>query len=94
MTKVLAETRLRNHFTCLEFEIHSIEFPVFVQSMSLNIEMSTNVPSNCSGFICRAFRSFCIYLRMSIVVNPRKIFHSNSIGSPSIPDNSAYSFDS
>ena len=37
---------------------------------------------------------FWISKRTCNVVNPRKIIHSNSIGSPSIPSNSLYCFES
>ena len=66
--------------TCLAFETHPSDL-VLVQSKSLNIDMNTIVPSNVSGFICRASRSVRILMRISIDVNPSKKFDSNSIGS-------------
>ena len=74
--------------TFSEFEIQFSSFPFIVQSMSLNTGMKMIRSPNCSGSILRSCRSFWICWRIGNDVNPGKIFHSNSIGSASMPSNS------
>ena len=49
---------------------------------SLNIDMKMIRPGNCSGSLILFINSWT--LATCNVVNPEKIFHANSIGSPSI----------
>ena len=52
--------------------------------MSLNIDMKMVRPMNFSGVTLNLDSNSWTLLQSSYVVNPGKIFHSNSIGSPSI----------
>ena len=51
--------------------------------MSLNIDMKLIRPLNCDGSPILVMNSWTLMMSCN-VVNPGKIFHSNSIGSPSI----------
>ena len=74
--------------TCSEFsKYHFLNF-FFVQSMSLNIDMKIFRPSKCLDSTFWSCRFFWIFWKISNDVSPRKIFHSNSICSPPIPNNS------
>ena len=55
-----------------------------VQSMSLNIDMKMIRSSKCPGSLFWFCKSFGVFWRFSSKVSPGNIFHSNSIGSPSI----------
>ena len=60
--------------------------------MSLSIDMKMILSSNSSGLIPLIAIFVVICLRTSTVVCPGKIFHSNSNGSPSIPNHYLHSF--
>ena len=53
--------------------------------MSLNMDMKRIRLRNCSDSMRKFFKAYWILWRISNAVNPGKFFHSNSIGSPSIP---------
>ena len=59
--------------------------------MSLNIDMKIVRPVNFSGVKVNLVSNFWTSVQSSNVVNPGKIFHSNSIGSPSILSKALYS---
>ena len=67
----------------MELAIHSFSLSVIPYVMSLNIDMKIIRPWNCSGSPI-LFVNFWTSWTSCNVVNPAKIFHSNSIGSPSI----------
>ena len=62
------------HFRPLSVDLHM---------MSLNIDMKIIRPWNCAGPPILFMNSWTLSTSCN-VVNPGKIFHSNSIGSPSI----------
>ena len=59
--------------------------------MSLNVDMKIIRPENYSGFSLMFDKNSWTLLQSCNVVNPGKIFHSNSIGSPSILSTAMYS---
>ena len=59
--------------------------------MSLNIDMKTIRPVNFSGSTLNFDSNSWTFLQSCNVVNPGKIFHSNSICSPSILSKALYS---
>ena len=59
--------------------------------MSLNIDMKMIRPVKSSGSVLIFDKNSWTLLQSCNVVNPRKIFHSNSIGSPSIVSKAPYS---
>ena len=61
---------------------------LFSHSRSLCTDMKIIFPWKCSSSHFISVIIFWISVRIPNVVNPRKIFHSNSIGSPSIRPNS------
>ena len=68
------------------FEVVKLQessFPPLLQSMSLNMDMKMILSLNRSGLMFLLSRSLWILWRICNAVNPGKIFHSNSIGSPS-----------
>ena len=67
----------------VELAIHSVSLSLYLHMMSLNIDMKIFRPWNCSGSPI-LFMNFWTSWTICNVVNPGKIFHSNSIGSPSI----------
>ena len=72
-----------NRDTSVKLAIHSVSLSLLLHMMSLNIDMKVIRPWSCSGspYLLLNFwtsRTSCN------VVNPGKMFHSNSIGSPSI----------
>ena len=58
--------------------------------MSLNIDMKMIRPVNSSGCLLIFDKNSWTLLQSCNVVNPGKIFHSNSIGSPSIVSKALY----
>ena len=56
--------------------------------ISSNMDMKMILSMKCSNSHCILFMNFWISSRMSIVVNPQKIFHSNSVCMSSIRFNS------
>ena len=73
----------------------SIRIPVHLSldpdEMSLNIDLKIIRPLNCSGGSLILDMNSWTLLQSGNVVNPGKIFHSNSIGSPSIVFKALYS---
>ena len=72
-----------NKDTSVELVIHSFSVSLIHHMMSLNIDMKIIRPWNCYGSLI-LFMNFWTSWTSCDVVNPGKIFHSNSIGSPSI----------
>ena len=72
-----------NTDTSVALAIHSCSLSSDPQMMSLNIDMKIIRPLNCDGSPILVMNSWTLLMSCN-VVNPRKIFHSNSIGSPSI----------
>ena len=72
-----------NRDTSVELAIHSVSLSLFHHMMSLNIDMKIIRPLNCDGSPI-LFMNFWTSRTSSNVVNPGKILHSNSIGSPLI----------
>ena len=58
--------------------------------MSLNIDMNMIRPVKSSGSTLMSDRNSWTLLQSCNVVNPGKLFHSNSIGSPSIVSKALY----
>ena len=92
MSSVLARISPAKFLTCSDFGLHFSEFPLFDQSMSLNIDMKTNRSSNFSGSMFWSCKFFGVFWTISNEVRPGKIFHSNTICSPSTPNNSLYNW--
>ena len=69
--------------TSVAVAIHSVSLSLFHHMMSLDIDMKIIRPWNCSGSPILLMNSWTSRTS-SNVENPVKIFHSNSIGSPSI----------
>ena len=70
--------------TSLAFNKHSSSLSLDPQEMSLNIDMNMILPVKFSG-VPPNFNSKLLTSSLSCnVLNPGKIFHSKSIGSPSI----------
>ena len=59
--------------------------------MSLNVDMKIIRPVNLSGVTLNFDSDFWTLVQSSNVVNPWKIFHSSSIGTPSILSKALYS---
>ena len=71
--------------TTLAFAKHSSLLPFLSQEMSLNIDMNRILPVKVSGVCPKELSRSLILPQSCNVVNPGKIFHSNLVGSPSIP---------
>ena len=69
--------------TSVALAIHSFSLSLIHHMMSLNIDMKIIRPWNCSGSHI-LLMNFWTSRTSSNVLNPGKIFHSNSISSPSI----------
>ena len=76
--------------TIWEFATHISSCPFSHRTMSLYIGMKIVLPVSCSGSLCISVIIFWISVRICNEVNPGKIFHSNSIGSPSIRSNARF----
>ena len=72
-----------NKVTSVALAMHSRSWSVDHHMMSLNIDMKIIRPWNCDGSPILVMNSWTLSMSCN-VVNPEKIFHSNSIGSPSI----------
>ena len=73
-----------NRETSLTFARHSVVLSFVPQEMSLNIDINMILPVKLSG-VSSGLNSKRLTSSLSCnVLNPGKIFHSNSIGSPSI----------
>ena len=70
--------------TFMEFAKQFSWFPCVLHTMSLYIDMKMILPMNCSGSHLNSAIMFWISSRIPNVMNPGTIFHSNSIGPPSI----------
>ena len=75
--------------TSLELAIHSVSLSLFHHLMSLSIDMKIIRPWNCSGSPILLL-NFWTSWTSSNVGNPLKIFHSNSIGPPSVVSSVLY----
>ena len=71
-----------NKVTSVALAMHSRSLSSVHHMMSLNIDMKIIRPWNCAGSLI--FMNFWTSSTSCNVVNPGKIFHSNSTGSPSI----------
>ena len=70
--------------TSLAFAKHSFSLSFYPQKMSLNIDMNRILPVKFSGVSLNMYSKLLTSSLSCNVLNPGKIFHSNSIGSPSI----------
>ena len=69
----------------MAFATHSSSLSFLSQEMSLNIDINKILPVKVSG-VCPELLSRSVTLPQSCnVVNPGKMFHSNSVDSPLIP---------
>ena len=78
------ENLLAQMETRLAFNSHSCSLSLDPHEMSLNIDMKMIRPVNSSGSSLIFDSNSWTLLQSCNVVNPGKMFHSNSIGSPSI----------
>ena len=86
-----APNLLANTETSWAFDTHSILLSFDPHEMSWNIDMKMVLPVKLSGVSLNlSSNSWTSWLRCN-VLNPWKIFHSNSIGSPSILSKVLYS---
>ena len=69
--------------TSVALALHSRSLSSDHHIMSLNIDMKISRPLNCDGSPILVMNSWTLLVSCNLV-NPGKIFHSNSIGSPSI----------
>ena len=84
MTIVLFPNLFAYRETSLAFNMHSSSLSLDPQEMSLNIDMNMILLVKFSG-VSPNFNSKLLTSSLSCnVLNPGKIFHSKSIGSPSI----------
>ena len=74
--------------TTLAFAKHSSLLPFLSQEMSLNIDIKRILPVKVSGVSPKLLRRSVTLPQSCNVVNPGKMFHSNSVGSPLIPSKS------
>ena len=72
-----------NKVKSVALAMHSRSLSSDPHMMSLNIDMKIIRPLNCDGSPILVMNSWTLLMSCN-VVNPGKIFHSNSIGSPSI----------
>ena len=72
-----------NKDTSVALAIHSCSLSLVHHMMSLNIDMKIIRPWNCAGSSILFMNSWILSTSCN-VVNPGKILHSNSVGSPSI----------
>ena len=77
--------------TRLAFDPHSYSLSFDPKEMSLNIEMNTILPVKVSGVSPYLNNKLLTSSLSCNVLNPWKIFHSNSIGSPSTLSKFLYS---
>ena len=76
---------LASTLTTLAFAEHSSLMPFLSQEMSLNIDIKRSLPVKVSGVLPKSLSRSLILPQSCNVVNPGKMFHSNSVGSPLIP---------
>ena len=72
-----------NEDTSVALAIHTFSLSSDHHMMSLNIDMKIIRPWNCDGSPILVMNSWTLLMGCN-VVNPGKMLHSNSIGSPSI----------
>ena len=70
--------------TTLSFAKHSSLLPFLSEETSLNIDMNRILPVKVSGASPKSLSRPLILPQSCNVVNPEKMFHSNSVGSPLI----------
>ena len=75
---------LASTFTVSAFAKHSSLLPFLSQDMSLNIDINKILPVKISGFCHKSLSRSLILSQSCNVVNPGKMFHSNSVDSPLI----------
>ena len=71
---------LASTFTVSAFAKHSSLLPFLSQEMSLNIEINRILPVKVSGVCPKSLSRSMILSQNCNVVNPGKMFHSNSVG--------------
>ena len=74
--------------TSRAFAKHSSLLPFLSQEMSLNIDINRILPVKFSGVAPKSLSRSLTLPQNCNVLNPVKIFHSNSVGSPLIPSKS------
>ena len=74
-----------NTLTTLAIAKHSSLLPFLSQEMSVNIDKQRILPVKVSGASPESLRRSLTSPQSCNVVNPWKMFHSNSVGSPLIP---------
>ena len=77
-----------NMDTTLAFATHFSSLPLPSQEMSLNIDINKILPVKFSGVSPNLLSKLLTFSQSCNVSNPGKIFHSNFVGSPSIPSKS------
>ena len=70
--------------TSRAFARHSCSLSLIPQEMSLNIDMNRILPVKVSGASPKSLSRSLTLSQSCNVLNPGKMFHSNSVGSPSI----------
>ena len=85
MTIVPIPNFLASMETTLAFATHSSLLPFPSQEMSLNIDIKRILPVKVSGASPNLLSRSVTLPQSCNVVNPGKMFHSNSVGSPLIP---------
>ena len=70
--------------TSLAFAKHSFSLSFFPQEMSLDSDMNIILLVNFSGVSPNLLSKLLAWSQSCNVLNPGKMFHSNSVGSPSI----------
>ena len=68
--------------TTLEFATHSSSLPLPSEEMSLNIDINRILPVKVSGASPKSLSRSLTLPQSCNVVNPGKMFHTNSVGSP------------
>ena len=91
MTIVLLRIFLKKRETSWALDLHSFSLSFDPHEMLLNIDMKMTRPVNFSGVTLNLNGSSWTLWLSCNVLNPGKMFHSNSIGSPSILSKALYS---
>ena len=74
--------------TSRAFARHSCLLSLVPQELSLNIDINRILPVKFSGVSPNLLSKFLTLPQRCNVSNPEKMFHSNFVGSPSIPSKS------
>ena len=85
MTTVQYRISLHSMVTTLAFAKQSSLLPFLSQEMSLNIDIKRILPVKVSGVSPKLLSRSVTLPQSCNVVNPGKMFHSNSVGSPFFP---------